>query len=597
MFVSWAGGYHRRPVLVPLLVALADQMQYKEAMNTTTGPNPLPANTGTGAFQSVWGHVPALAILFALSAFPSLYHGIARDVLANSDMDLVSVYQALLVNSGQPLVPNAHTGYVYFLSLAVWFQLFDWLGLVPVHDMGGLLAATDFDATYGALIKAGRWFSVFQAGLLVGLVYGGICTLFKNQGRGRWAGLLLGALFAVGGGGLAAQSVMLRTELPSMILIFGAALALMAAPKGIYRRGLWLLALSGFLVHASLMVKVQNVIVIMFLPLLPLIFGWWERRDPKESPPTMLTRGILATAVVVAAPVAIIFIDSRAPGSYGLYQGLIAAFVIACALIYGQLILGAASHGIVGLAAVVIGFSLAYGLSLFNDNWWTTFALVNFLEHMSLYSSATVQGGGGTGGTGSGGAIGNVARSIAGGFSMAEVSRFVTERLRNIDYPFAVFYALVPAGACVLALRGKWEAAVKAGYLCLMAGLIVVVFWAGRGFFNFLYGVYVEIWVVLAAAIVLQALITVPASTQAGGTMTGRRMGLTALGGLMAAVVVANVAFRLVDPSAANPTTPKSACFIRGLTPLIYEKFDAYCGTGSSSRRTAIPSRSSDTAG
>jgi hypothetical protein len=159
---------------------------------------------------------------------------------------------------------------------------------------------------------------------------------------------------------------------------------------------------------------------------------------------------------------------------------------------------------------------------------------------------------------------------------MAEITRFVTERLRNIDYPFAVFYALVPTAVVVLALRGKWEAALKSAYLCLMAGLIVAVFWLGRGFFNFLYSIYVEIWVILAAAIVLRAL----ASMAATWTPTARRLGLLAIAGLMAAVVTLNISFRLTDPSAANPTTPKSTCFFRGLTPMIYDKFDVYCGTG-----------------
>ena len=551
-------------------------MQYKEAMNATTGKNPLPANTGAGILQGVWGHVLALAVLFALCAFPWLYHDIARDVLANSDMDLVSVYQALLINAGQPLVPNAHTGYVYFLSLAGWFQVFEGLGLLPVHDIGGLLAAADFDRTYAALIIAGRWISIFQAWILVGLVYGGINCLFEKQGRERWAGLLLGTVFAVGGGGLAAQSVMLRTELLSMILIFAADLALIAAPKVTYRRGLMLLALSGFLVHAALMIKVQNIIVILFLPLLPLVFSWWQRRDIPEMPPAKLTVGVLAAGVVLCAPVAVVFIDSLAPGSRGLYQALIAAFVIACALIYGYRNLAATWHGVVGLAAVGIGFSIAYGLSFFNDNWWTTFSIVNFLEHMSLYSAApaTADAGGGT--TGSAGAIGKVAQTLAKGISLTEITHFATERLRNIDYPFAIFYLLVPAAVAVLALRRQWQAAVPAAYLCLMAGLIVAVFWIGRGFFNFLYSVYVETWVILGAAIVLRALATLAAAW----TATIRRLGLLSLAGLVAVVVTVNVSFRLMDPSAANPTPPKSACFIRGLTPLIYDKFDAYCGTG-----------------
>ncbi|NQV83942.1 MAG: hypothetical protein HQ494_08995 [Rhodospirillales bacterium] len=542
-------------------------------MNANTDQRlPLRATFAEGA-PGAWEHALALAILFALCAFPSLYHGIARDVLANSDMDLVSVYQALLINAGQPLVPNAHTGYVYFLSLAGWFQVFDWLGMVSVHDMNGLLAATNFDTTYGALVIAGRWFSVVQAWILVGLVYGSISILLKKQSWGWWASLLLGAVFAIGGGGIAAQSVMLRTELSSMILIFAAALALMAAPRATLRRGCWLLGLSGFLIHAALMVKIQNVIVIIFLPLLPLVFGWWERRDLTKMPPQKLMWTVPVVAVILAAPVAVVFTGNLAPGSHGLYQGLIAIFVISCALIFGRWHLGAARYGVVGLGAVAIGFSLAYGLSFFNDNWWTTFSVVNFLEQMSLYSPAPAKAAASPDG---GGAIANVARSIASGFSMTEVIRFVTERLRNFDYPFAIFYILVPAGAFVLALQGKWEAATKAGFLCLMAGMIVAIFWVGRGFFNFYYSVYVETWVILAAAIVLREL----AQMIAPWPRHWLRAGQAGMLILILAVVTVNVRFRLLDPAAANPIVAKSSCFIRGLTPLFYTNFDNYCAKG-----------------
>ncbi len=571
-------------------------MQYKEVMNANAGQHPHRETAAAGILQGVGGHALALSVLLALSAFPSLYHGIGRDVLANSDMDMLSVYEALLINAGQPIVPVALNGYGYFLSLAAWFQVFHWLGLISVFDMGGLLAASDFDLTYGALIKAGRWFSVFQAWLLVGLMYAAICALFANRGNGRWAGLLLAGVFAIGGGGLAAQSVMLRPELLATILVFTAALALMAAPKATYGLGLWLLGLSGAFIHAALMAKTQSVIVIMFLPLLPLVFGWWQRRSPAVVPPPGPRIAVLVAAVVLGVPVAIVFAQSLASSSSGLYQALIGAFVIACALAYGRMNLGGFDHGVVGLAAVVIGFSLAYDLVFFNSNWWTTYSVVNFLELMSTYSPGGAPDGGGLGGAaspGSGGTIGKVAHSLADGFSITEITRFVAERLRNIDYPFAVFYLLVPAATVILALRGKWESAVRSAYLCLMAGLIVAVFWLGRGFFNFLYTVYVEVWVTLAAAIILQAL----ASMAAAWAPTARRMGQLAIAGLMVAIVTLNVSFRLTDPSAANPTTPKSACFFRSLTPMFYDKFDAYCETGPSSRRTAIPSKSSDTAG
>jgi len=38
-------------------------------------------------------------------------------------MDLIFVYQALMINSGQSMVSNPHAGYVYFLFLADWVQM------------------------------------------------------------------------------------------------------------------------------------------------------------------------------------------------------------------------------------------------------------------------------------------------------------------------------------------------------------------------------------------------------------------------------------------------------------------------------------------
>ena len=527
-------------------------------MNVSTNQDNPPEGSDAGHVSGVLRHALAIGALFVLCALPSLYHGVARDVLANSDMDLFSVYQALLINANQPLVTFIHTGYIYFLSLAGWFQVFAWLGLVPVHDIDGLLA-TNFDTAYAALIVAGRWFSIFQACILVGLVYVSVCTLFGN--RNKWFSFLLSAVFAIGGGGVAAHSVQLRTELLSMILIFAAAMTLMSAPKATFSRGLWLLGLAGFFIHAALMVKIQNIIVIMFLPMLPLVFSSWELRNIKETLPAMMTWGVLVTAVVLSTPVAIIYINSLVPGSYGFYQGLIVAFVIACALIYGQWNLGAARHGVVGLGAVAIGFSLAYGLSVFNNNWWTTFSVANFFEQMSLYSPPFL------GKEGS--------RSLADGIYATDINRFVAERLQNIDYPFAVFYLLVPAAAVVLAMRGKLDAAVKVSYLCLMAGIIVLIFWVGRGFFNFYYSLYVETWVILAAAIAVKEFSQMTVSWP----WLWLRIGQVGLLIVFVAVVGANVRFRLMDTAAANPIVAKSECFIRGLTPLIYEKFDGYCGT------------------
>ena len=86
-------------------------MQYKVPMNKKSDEG-IPRPGGSGITRAIADHGPSLAVLFALAAFPPLYHGIARDALANADMDIFSVYQALLIIDGQPLLPHSHTGYV-----------------------------------------------------------------------------------------------------------------------------------------------------------------------------------------------------------------------------------------------------------------------------------------------------------------------------------------------------------------------------------------------------------------------------------------------------------------------------------------------------
>lgn len=547
-------------------------MQYKVPMNKKSDEGTAPPG-GSGIARAIADHGPSLAVLFALAAFPPLYHGIARDALANADMDIVSVYQALLIIAGQPLLPNPHTGYVYFLSLAGWFHLFDWLNLIPLIDIDTLKDSPDFDGLLAQLIVAGRWFSIFLACLLVALVYTAVWMVHPN----RIHALLLGVLFTVGGAGVAAQSVMMRTELPSMVLLFSAAVALIWATRAHTLRALGLLAVAGFLVHAAMMVKVQSVIVIVFLPLLALVFGWENRMRTLEIPPRPVRAGVLAAALVISVPVAAIYYQSLIPESPGLYQWAIAAFVFASALAYGHFNLGGARHGIIGFAAVAAGFSLAYGLIAAGGQWWTTYGIVNFVEFMSIYlPPATEASARQPEGMAAARALSDVADKLAGGFKLAEITRFFAERLRNFDYPFVILYGAVPISVVFLAAKGKFDAALKAGFLCLMAGMIVAIFWAGRGFFNFYYSVYVEAWVILAAAIAVRELAPMTVSWPRHWLRAGQ-VGVLVV---IVSVVAVNVRFRLLDPAAANPVVAKSACFIRGITPLFYTKFDGYCGTG-----------------
>ena len=106
-----------------------------------------------------------------------------------------------------------------------------------------------------------------------------------------------------------------------------------------------------------------------------------------------------------------------------------------------------------------------------------------------------------------------------------------------------------------------------------MAGLIVAIFWVGRGFFNFYYSIYVEAWVILAAGVAMRELAPMATSWPKFWTRTGYAVLVVVL----FSVVAINVRFRILDPAAASPAVAKSACVIRDLTPLIYQKLDAYC--------------------
>ena len=509
-------------------------------------------------------HIFSIAIFFALAAFPPVFHGIGRDMLANSDMDIVSVYQALMINAGQPMAPNPHTGYAYNVAMAGWLHLFSWFGLVPVVGIDGLLVASDFDTVLSELIVAGRWLSVFLAWLLVVLVYAGVYLLHRNRGHA----FLLGVLFAIGGGGLASQSVMLRTELSSMLPLFAAAVLLIAAPRVSYGRALAILVVVGSCVHVALMAKVQGVFVAMFLPLFPIVFGWGIERGRVEKPSRNLVIGVLIAAAVTTVPVLAIFQQSLAEESFGIYQLVIAAYVLACALAYGRLYLGSAAHGVLGVSAVAIGFSSAYALNAVSVHSWTTFAIVNLIEHLAIQVPELVENLSVQSRT-----LPSIARAVASGVSGSEIDRFFSERLRNFDYPFMVLYLAVPAAALALAARRRFDAALKAGFLCAMAGLIVAVFWVARGHFIFFYSIYIEAWVILAAAVLLGEFAVLTDSPTSVRSRVERAVPLA----ICLFVVGLNVSFRLLDPAAANTRPPAAVCVIREETPLIHRRFDEFC--------------------
>jgi hypothetical protein len=521
-------------------------------------------------------HGLSLIILFLVAAFPALYHGIFRDALANADMDIVAVYQALLIIAGEPLVPNSHPGFAYFISLAGWLKVFDWLNLISVVDIESLKVSTNFNENFAQIIVAGRLFSIFLACIFTSLVYTSVWSFHPH----RVQALLLCLALIIGGGGLPAQSVMMRTELPSMILVLSTGLAILRATRVNYTQSMGLLLLAGLFAHVAMMIKVQSIIVLIFFPLLAIIFGYQYRERVIPSPSNFLLSAVLVVALIISFPVIKFLVSTILPESYGIYQLFIFISVFVCALIYGFYNLHDVRHGIIGFSIVSIGFSLAFGGFFFFEDWWTIFSVFNFIEIMSVHlplkgtmeyldssqvlAKALIQ------------PQQDIFSKLANLKLRVGLGDFFAERLKYLDYPFAIFYIVVPACIPILILKNKFNEARIVSFLCLMTGMIVVIFWMGRGFFNFYYSIYVEVWMIIALAIVGKGLFPLTLTWKKNFYRLGQAIGLI----VMVAIIGTNIRYRVLDVKAANPVVAKSACFIRGLTPLLYNKFDDYCGTG-----------------
>src|SRR6202163_4160404 len=102
-----------------------------------------------------WG----LAAITAGMAASFILFGYALIYWRNADMDLMVIYNALVLNDGKPQLFFDHTGYITILSLKLWFQLLHALGLLDSYSLSAIPPASDtaaFDAAMTSAARAGR---------------------------------------------------------------------------------------------------------------------------------------------------------------------------------------------------------------------------------------------------------------------------------------------------------------------------------------------------------------------------------------------------------------------------------------------------------
>src|SRR6267154_1940365 len=189
----------------------------------------------------------------------------------NADMDLMVIYNALVLNDGKPQQFFDHTAYLTILSVKLWFQLLHALGLLDPYSLSSIPSASNsaaFDAAMTGAVRAGR--------LLAWLIATGCVLIFAVLVRRivrDWRIALMATFAFAFSGGIAVHSRILRSELVAACpVIFALMVLIVVGRSSSIARPLWMAVAAGLCV-LGLENKVQAILLIGALPLLMLPFG------------------------------------------------------------------------------------------------------------------------------------------------------------------------------------------------------------------------------------------------------------------------------------------------------------------------------------
>src|ERR1700678_2274748 len=238
------------------------------------------------------------AIVASLAASFFLY-GYAIVYWRNADMDLMVIYNALVLNDGKPQQFFDHTGYLTIISVKVWLEMLHAFGLLGSYSLSSMPPASDpqgFDAAMTSAVRAGRLLAWLIATASV-LVFAPLIRAIVRDWR-----LALIATFAFAfSGGLAVHERILRTELlADCPVIFALMILIVIGRRASIARPLWM-ALAATLCVLGLENKVQAILLIAALPLLILPFGGAESTSVAFWRNSRSAFALAALAAIVAA--------------------------------------------------------------------------------------------------------------------------------------------------------------------------------------------------------------------------------------------------------------------------------------------------------
>ncbi|MGL5165814.1 MAG: hypothetical protein ACRC9K_08000 [Afipia sp.] len=352
------------------------------------------------AMLTPFGWNGGLAVIFALLAASFFLAGYFVIYWRNADMDLVVIYNALVMNDGGPQVYHDHPAYLTIVSLKLWYQLLHHLGLLNAWKLSSLPPASNipaFDAAMTEAVRAGR----VLAGLISALFVAAFAGLIRPIVR-DWRIALLATFAFAFSGGVAVHMRILRTEMiAACFVIFAFMILIVVAQRASTWRPLALLAAAALCV-LGMENKVQVILLIAALPVIILPFGadsgastgFWD--NGSRSWLTALFAAVIATVLFSAAlpliragldPDAIATAKLRPliAGTFGLYQIALAAWIGIGMTVFAVTWRVRLTETLTTISAVIAGAALGLLALNLDTNVQNAVAVINPIEKMLVF--------------------------------------------------------------------------------------------------------------------------------------------------------------------------------------------------------------------
>jgi hypothetical protein len=445
--------------------------------------------------------VAGMAASFALFGYALIYW-------RNADMDLMVIYNALVLNDGKPQLFFDHTGYITILSVKVWFKLLHALGLLGGYSLSAIPPVSDssaFEAAMTDAVRAGRVLAFLIASGCV-LVF---AALMRVIVRDRRVALIATFAFAFSGG-VAVHSRILRTELVAACPVIFALLILIAIGRRAGAARPLGIAAAAALCVFGLENKVQVILLIGTLPLLILPFGsaqgtsvaFW--RHPRSGWSAAIMAAVAAMAAAWAAWPLIVTGFDRALldaaqfnplmlGRFGIYQAALIVLIGGCMIAYAMIWRVSAAETLASMLAIAAGALLALLALNIEYNAGNVIAVFNPLEKMLAFADADTT----TAVRGSG--LPGILWLLLDG--IASVLARYTFVLHPSPRPTVFLIWLIVPGIISAWLRGERQTAIQA-LMLLLAAAGVDALGVRRGLKSE-YFIFTDPLIILAGAILL----------------------------------------------------------------------------------------------